>query len=502
MLKKIDLNRKLEKSVYKEKMDELEIHLGQLQRQILEYKIPVIILFEGWEAAGKGTLINRLILRLDPRQFSVFTAREPNEEEAFRPFLWRFWKRTPADGRMSILDRSWYRRVSQDRVNGRFPKSEWEHTFREINFFERQLTSDGAIIIKFFLHISQKEQKKRFKKLQKDPAMVWRITDEDWISHRQYDEYLAAYEDMLAETDTAVAPWHIVESHDVRFATLKIFQIVCQKLENGLNIAKKAAQATEAVPVEAAGTDVELRTSILAGVDLDKSLDRKDYEKELDKYQERIRELEHTLYQKRIPVVIVYEGWDAAGKGGNIKRLTQLMDPRGYDVIPIAAPNDIERKHHYLWRFWKEFPKAGHFAIFDRSWYGRVMVERVEGFCSEAEWKRAYREINEMEAQLTNFGTVIVKFWLHIDKETQLRRFKLREATPHKRYKITDEDWRNREKWDLYEAAVDEMLFRTSSTYAPWTIIESNCKLYARVKALKTVVDAIEQRLKSEKKKS
>ncbi|MEZ4763604.1 MAG: phosphate--AMP phosphotransferase, partial [Calditrichia bacterium] len=362
--------------------------------------------------------------------------------------------------------------------------------------------SDGAIIIKFFLHISQKEQKKRFKKLQKDPAMVWRITDEDWISHRQYDEYLAAYEDMLAETDTAVAPWHIVESHDVRFATLKIFQIVCQKLENGLNIAKKAAQATEAVPVEAAGTDVELRTSILAGVDLDKSLDRKDYEKELDKYQERIRELEHTLYQKRIPVVIVYEGWDAAGKGGNIKRLTQLMDPRGYDVIPIAAPNDIERKHHYLWRFWKEFPKAGHFAIFDRSWYGRVMVERVEGFCSEAEWKRAYREINEMEAQLTNFGTVIVKFWLHIDKETQLRRFKLREATPHKRYKITDEDWRNREKWDLYEAAVDEMLFRTSSTYAPWTIIESNCKLYARVKALKTVVDAIEQRLKSEKKKS
>jgi len=208
-----------------------------------------------------------------------------------------------------------------------------------------------------------------------------------------------------------------------------------------------------------------------------------------------MRDLEHEVYKKRLSVIMVYEGWDAAGKGGNIKRLLKMMDPRGYEVIPIAAPNDIEKAHHYLWRFWKAIPKAGHIAIFDRSWYGRVMVERVEGFCIEEEWKKAYREINEMEEQLVNFGTVLIKFWLQVDRAEQLKRFKERQQNPHKQWKITDEDWRNRKKWIQYKTAVDEMLLRTSTSYAPWTIIESNSKLYARIKVLKTVIEEIEKKL-------
>ena len=196
-----------------------------------------------------------------------------------------------------------------------------------------------------------------------------------------------------------------------------------------------------------------------------------------------------------MPVVIAYEGWDAAGKGGNISRLTQNLDPRGYEVVPVAAPNDVEKAHHYLWRFWARMPKAGHITIFDRTWYGRVLVERVEGFCTEAQWRRAYREINGMEQQLAHFGTVLLKFWLHIDADEQLRRFRERQEMAHKQWKITDEDWRNREKMGQYRDAVEEMLHRTTTPYAPWTIVESNCKRYARVKVLETVCEAIRKRL-------
>jgi polyphosphate kinase 2 (PPK2 family) len=221
----------------------------------------------------------------------------------------------------------------------------------------------------------------------------------------------------------------------------------------------------------------------------------KEYKEEIRQCQQRVFEIEHEIYTRRIPVVILYQGWDAAGKGGNIRRLTQAMDPRGYVVMPIGAPNDLEKAHHYLWRFWEKFPKAGHIAIFDRSWYERVLVERIEGFCSEAEWKRAYREINEFEEQLVNFGTVLVKLWLHIDPAEQLRRFQDRQQTPAKQWKITAEDWRNREKWEQHKEAVDEMLFRTSTAHAPWTIIEANSKYYARIKTLKTVIDAVASRL-------
>ena len=233
----------------------------------------------------------------------------------------------------------------------------------------------------------------------------------------------------------------------------------------------------------------------MSRVNLELTLDRDEYRKLLDERQDKIHDLHNEVYRRRIPVVIVYEGWDAAGKGGNIRRLTQQMDPRGYEVIPISAPNDVEKAHHYLWRFWTEFPKAGHVTIFDRSWYGRVLVERVEGFCSEADWKRAFREINEMEENFRHFGTVMVKFWMHIDKDEQLRRFKAREENPVKSWKLHEEDWRNRDKWDRYEEAAEEMFRRTHNSHAPWTIVEGNCKRHARIQALDVVIEAIEAKI-------
>lgn len=494
MLEKIDLSRKMGKAEYKEIISGLELQLSALQREIIQLKIPVIVVFEGWDAAGKGTLINRLILTLDPRHFSVHSTLKPTEEERLRPFLWRFWIKTPAKGKMAVFDRSWYGRVLISRVNKTVKKKDWVNAYKEINAFERQLADDGNVILKFFLHISKKEQKKRFEKLQKNSSTNWRVTEADWQHHKRYDEYALAVEDMIAKTDSSHAPWTIVEAHDKRFAAVKIFKKVVEALEAKINLAKSRVEKNSGSQVAVAdGSDVS--TSILDKVDLSPSLSKEEYQKLLKKYQQRMRDLEHTVYERRFPVIIVYSGWDAAGKGGNIKRLTQNMDPRGYEVIPISAPNDIEKMHHYLWRFWLEIPKAGHIAIFDRSWYGRVMVERIEGFCTEAEWKRAYQEINEFEEQLANFGTILVKFWLHIDKEEQLRRFRERESNPYKRWKLTEEDWRNREKWDIYKKAVDEMLFRTSSPHAPWTIVEANSKWYARIKALKTVVEAIEKRL-------
>ena len=496
MLENIDLSRKITKEQYKQDKEAAALKLAALQRRVKELGIPVTIVFEGWSAAGKGTLINELILPLDPRGFTVHSCLPPNEEEALRPFLWRFWTKTPAKGRQAIFDRSWYRRALTDRVNGEVKGKRLQQAFEDIRSFERQLADDGNVIIKFFLHISKKEQKRRFDKLLLNPGTAWRVTKEDLKAHRQYGDYLAAAEEMLAETDTDAAPWTVIESEDRRFATLKIFSTVAAALERRIAEAERE-QESPAQPTPAPTQLPDgLQSSILDGVDLSPVLDREQYSKKLKDGQKRLRQLEHEMYVRRIPVILIYQGWDAAGKGGNIRRLTQNLDPRGYEVVPIAAPNDLEKAHHYLWRFWMQMPKAGHMAIFDRSWYGRVMVERIEGFCREGEWKRAYHEINEMEQHMTNFGTVLLKFWLHIDKDEQLRRFEARKVTPHKQWKITDEDWRNREKWDAYKAAVEEMLFRTSTPHAPWTIVESNCKWYARVKVLETVCEAIEKKLK------
>ncbi len=494
MLEQVVLDQKVAKAEYNLSIEPLERRIGELQRRARELGIPLVIVFEGWDAAGKGTMINRLIQALDPRGFNVYPINAPTAEEALRPFLWRFWTRTPERGRIAIFDRSWYGRVLTERVNKLVPKDVWTESYESIRCFERQLADDGAVLVKFFLHISKKEQKKRFIELESNPALSWKVTKQDWRHHKQYENYYRAAEDMLAQTDTAYAPWTIIESHDRRFATLKIFGTTIRALENRVQ-AEEGHQEKRPNRKKPAREQQLANTSILDRVDLSLDLARPKYEKDLDELQHRLRDLEHEIYLRRIPVVVVYEGWDAAGKGGNIKRLTKLMDPRGYEVIPVGAPNDIEKNHHYLWRFWTRMPKAGHITVFDRSWYGRVLVERVEEFCPPLAWKRAYREINEMEELLTKSGVIVVKFWLQIDQDEQIRRFTERQQTDWKQWKITEDDWRNRAKWDEYESAVEEMLARTSTAHAPWTIVESNSKLYARIKSLKTVIGAIETRL-------
>lgn len=497
MLEKIDLSSTIDKESYKRLQKERSAALGLLQRQLKEAGVPVIILFEGLGAAGKGVQINRLIQALDPRGFDVYASNRPTEEETLRPFLWKFWTLTPEKGRIAIFDRSWYRKVLIDRFDKITQKQELPEAFQDINSFEKQLREDGTVIIKLFLHISKKDQKKRFKKLEDSKETAWRVTEADWKRNKEYDKYLLMNEEMLERTDTEYAPWTIVESTDKDFAALKILSCVTERLTEERMRLEARKQMIQKIAVEPALSSY--KNGVLSGIDLNKSLTKEEYKEKIDALQKKLEFLHSEIYRLRIPVILGFEGWDAGGKGGAIKRLTSHLDPRGYQVCPTAAPNDIEKKHHYLWRFWNRVPKAGHFAIFDRTWYGRVMVERIEGFCGEAEWKRAYQEINEMEAHMANSGAVVIKFWLQIDKEEQERRFKERMAIPEKQWKITDEDWRNREKWDQYELAVNELLVRTSTTYAPWVVVEGNDKYYARVKVLETVVQALEQKIRQRK---
>lgn len=526
MLEKVDLSKKMKKEEAKAKLEKMGVELSHLQRECKAAQIPVMIAFEGIGASGKGVQINKLIQALDPRGFDVYTVNRETEEEKMRPFLWRFWSKTPETGRIAIFDRSWYRRVLGDRFDGLTPKKQVPFAFADIRSFERQLTDDGTVIIKLFLYISKKEQEKRFKRLRDNKETSWRVSKEDWNRHEEYEEYLTLCDEMLEQTDFEFAPWTIVEAMDREYAAVKIMNVVIHRLREALvekkqrdEMEERIAKAEQAEKKEKDGqkgrkgrgaakteeieapkqAEEEYKIGVLSGVDLSKSLSEKEYKSRLDKLQKKVEILHSELYRQRIPVILAFEGWDAAGKGGAIRRLTSKLDPRGYAVCPTSAANDIERKHHYLWRFWNKMPKAGHIAIFDRTWYGRVMVERIEGFCSTAEWKRAYQEINEMEEHLVNSGAIILKFWLQIDKDEQERRFKDRMEIPEKQWKITDEDWRNRAKWDEYERAVDEMLVRTSTTYAPWTVVEANSKQYARVKVLETVVNAIEERLEEMK---
>lgn len=500
MLEQIDLTKKMSKEVYQEQMEQMETELAALQRECKALGIPVILVFEGLDASGKGVQINKLIHPLDPRGFEVHAIKEETEEERMHPFLWRFWTKTPEKGRIAIFDTSWYRKVSIERFEHKLPKEELAYVYQEITTFERALADDGNVLIKFFLHISQKEQRKRFDKMLHSKETAWKVSKEDEKRNKEYHRYKEICEEMLERTESEYAPWILIEAEDRRFATAKIFsQVIRQLKERVYQEKEKLDQKTSSE-----SSDIQMETdqknlmesSVLSKVDLTLAYTEEEYKRKLKTLQERLGLLHSELYRKRIPMVLGFEGWDAGGKGGAIKRLTDAMDPRGYLVSPTAAPTAVEKNHHYLWRFWKNMPKDGHVTIFDRTWYGRVMVERIEGFCTKEEWQRAYREINDMEAHLAHSGAIVLKFWMQIDKDEQERRFKERMENPQKQWKITDEDWRNREKWDLYEEAVNEMIIRTSTSYAPWMIVEGNNKYYARVKVLETVVKAMEERLK------
>lgn len=475
----------MSKDEYDAVIDGLREHLGELQRQARTAGIQSMIIFEGWDAAGKGVLMNQLLMALDPRGFKVYPINKPMDVEKVHPFFWRFWTKTPPNGDMSIFSKSWHGHLLEHVFEGKMDEKRAATRFEESNFFEKTLADDGYLMVKLFLHISKKEQKDRLEKLEKDPARSWMVSKSDWEQNKHYDDYLKAADELIARTETPYAPWAIVEANDRRFATVKIIKAVTAAMESRL-----AGNKPGTPPIRLEGGPIP---DLLSKVDLSKSIPHDVYHQKLDALQENIMRLQYKIYNKGVPVAIVFEGPDAAGKGGCIKRLTECMDPRGYQVNPSGPPNDVEKTHHYLWRYWNNFPAEGNIAIFDRSWYGRVLVERVEGFCTPRDWMRAYEEINETERQLAEFGTVIVKFWLQVDMAEQLRRFEHRETDPFKTYKLTDEDWRNRDKWDKYTKAANEMFYRTDTAYAPWTIVEANDKLYARIKVIETVIAAMEK---------
>ena len=493
MLEKLDLTKTLSKTEYKERMLELMPKMGRLQRECRELEIPVMIAFEGYGASGKGVQIGELIRSLDPRGFAVYAVKNETVDERMHPFLWRFWTKMPEKGRIAIYDSTWYRKVLVDRFEKRTKKKELPAAYESIRSFERQITDDGMVLVKIFLAIDKKEQKKRFRKLLASEESAWRVREEELKQNQEFERFEKMNEEMMEETDTAYAPWNLIEAVDRRYAAVKVYETVERMVEEAI-LRKKTGEEKGQCSVE----EVEVNEDVLSGADLTLSYTKDEYKARLERLQNRMEKLHGELYRRRIPVVLGFEGWDAGGKGGAIKRLTEKMDPRGYIVHPTSSPDETERKHHYLWRFWKNMPKAGHVAIFDRTWYGRVMVERIEGFCTETEWKRAYEEINSMERDLTDAGAIVLKFWMQIDKDEQAKRFRARQENPEKQWKITDEDWRNREKWDQYETAVNEMLVRTSTVNAPWIVVEGNSKYYARIKVLESVVNAIEERLKKE----
>lgn len=501
MLENVDLSQAIANEEYKKNMKSLSVELGELQRKAWELKIPIIIVFEGWHASGMGEDINRFILPLDPRGFDFHTMTKPCYEEKLKPFLLWFWSRVPVKGRIGIFDRSWYSRAIIELYGKEKNENVLEKTLEEITYFERQLADDGYLILKFFLHISEEEQKERFKAIKKRGIPL--ILDEyegkngkelDFIE--DYNEYLPVVEKVLERTDAPHAPWTIIEANDRNFAVMKIILRVTQAIETCIEkVTRTPGQQTIKYLDMTTIKLSALNGSVLEKTDLSKNLPAEEYRETKKLYQQRLETLQYELFRKKRSAVIIFEGWDAAGKGGNIRRLVEELNPRLYRVVPVSSPNDTEKAHQYLWRFCDAIPMAGHITVFDRSWYGRVLVERVEGFCIEEEWRRAYREINEFEKILDDSGTIILKFWLHIDRETQLERFENRMNYPEKRWKITEDDWRNRNRWDDYKVAVDEMLQKTSTTGAPWIVVESRDKRYSRVKVLKTVVETIEKEL-------
>ena len=493
MLDNLDLDISLDKETYDAKIEVLMKQLRSLQLICREKKLPVIIVLEGWAAAGKGALVKKMVGYMDPRGFGVHPIWPPSDVEMGYPFLWRFWQKLPARGKIGIFYHSWYTHLLEDRLFGQVSDAEVPTVIRQINAFERQMVDDGAAIAKFWIHLSKKELKHRLNKLEDDTLQAWRVRPEDWKQAKKYEEYTTLAEEMVAQTGTGSAPWTLVEGNCQRWARVKVLT----------QMAATITEALERLPMQSAPVKLPPQESLqptepnlLTQVDLTQSLSPDEYKQQLREEQTRFGKLQQSIYEDEIPVLVLFEGWDAAGKGGAIKRLTDILDPRSYTVNAFAAPTDQEKAHHYLWRFWQRLPTAGKISICDRSWYGRVLVERVEGFATEPEWRRAYQEINEFEEQLTSFGCVLVKFWLHISPDEQLKRFTERQNNPFKQYKLTEEDWRNRQKWNYYEVAVNQMIQRTSTPAAPWTLIAADNKYYARVKVIQTVTQAIRNQLK------
>ena len=489
MFESAELGQKVGKEKFHKESARLRERLLKAQDRLAEGGFATALIVSGVEGAGRTEFTNRLLEWLDPRRIEVHPLREPTDEERERPHFWRFWRDLPAKGRLAVFLGSWYTDPIVGRAFKELGRNAFEVQLDRIVDFEAMLAREGVTVVKLWLHLSEKAQRRRFKALEADKDTRWRVTTDDWKFHARYGRFRKVSEEAILKTSTAEAPWDIIEAADAHFRDLAAAKRLLQALEDA------AEDAARPHPAPKPDRPRPRPNNIIRSLKLSNRVPEAEYDKRLEKLQAKLVRLTRRLREKRRSVILAFEGSDAAGKGGTIRRLTQVMDARDYRVISTAAPTEEERKHPYLWRFWRDLPRLGRATIYDRSWYGRVLVERIEGFCQSEDWKRAFNEINAFEAQLAGFGTVIVRFWLTISQAEQLRRFKEREQLAYKKYKITAEDWRNREKWNAYEAAAVEMIERTSTPHAPWVLVEAEDKLWARLKVLKATCGAIESAL-------
>jgi len=491
MFESAEIGHKLDKSAFREAVPVLRAALQEAQVDLFtKHKFPVVVLISGQDGAGKGETINVLYEWMDPRFLSTLAFSEPSDEERERPPMWRYWRSLPPKGRIGIFAGSWYSDPIRERIQGEISLKELDARAQQINRFEEMLVNEGALVLKFWFHLTKDGQRARLKALEADPRTAWRVTQWNWDRLKTYDQLQDVAGHLLRITNTAAAPWVVVEGTDDRYRSLTVGQVLLDALKRKLaNPDRPQAPVAPMVRVTLDGRNV------LSELDLTLSMEEKTYKDELAQWQGRLSELVRDERFKNRSLVCAFEGADAAGKGGAIRRITAALDARQYQVTPVAAPTDEEKAQPHLWRFWRQLPRHGTVAIFDRTWYGRVLVERVEGFCTENDWLRAYSEINDFEHEMIEAGVIVVKFWLQISQEEQLRRFQEREKIEFKRFKITQEDWRNREKWGDYQTAICDMVERTSTGNAPWTLVEANDKNYARVKILRTLCQRLEAEL-------
>jgi AMP-polyphosphate phosphotransferase len=491
------IGRSLSKAAYNAQVDDLRTRLLEAQIAIRERGIPVYLMIAGIEGAGKGGVVNRLDEWLDARGVEVYAFWEESDEERLRPRAWRFWRAMPRRGEIGVFFGGWYLQPIEQRFSGEWDDAELDQCLRGIRELERMLIHDGALIVKCWYHLSEQEQRDKLKLLARSDRSRWKMLPKRSKFSEQYQRFEEVADRVVRSTDIGQAPWHIIEASDTRYRDMTTGRILLRAMENVLamtaDTGSRSEDRADSPTLELLPDAPEARVTLIDRIDLTQTIDRDDYKQRLADLQTELNDLAWKAYTRQISVVLVFEGVDAAGKGGAIRRVTQAVDSRLREVIPIAAPTDEEKAHHYLWRFWRKIPRAGRMTIFDRSWYGRVLVERVEGFASQTDWARAYLEINDFEQQMTSYGIVVQKFWLQISKEEQMARFEARQKTAYKRYKITDEDWRNRERWDDYREAVNEMLARTSASHAPWNLIAGNDKRFARIQVLETVTRALRE---------
>jgi polyphosphate:AMP phosphotransferase len=490
MFETAEVGNSISKADFAREAPKVRKALLEIQKELAPSRLSVIIIVSGVEGAGKGETVNLLHEWMDARGMQTHALWDTTDEERERPPMWRFWRVLPPRGRIGILFGSWYTAPIIDRVFDRTSDADLDRSLERIVELERMLTNEDTLLLKFWMHLSKKQQKKRMRQLSRDPDTAWRVTKMDRKFFKRYDAFRGVSERALRRTSTGSAPWRIVEGQDARYRSLTVTRQILEALRQRLDALKerKAGKPEPDMPAPRPG-------NILRQLDVRKRLPDDRYETQLEKQVARLALLSRQLREARRSALVLFEGPDAAGKGGAIRRVISAIDARSYQVISVAAPTDEERAHPYLWRFWRHLPRLGRVTIYDRSWYGRVLVERLEGFCSREDWQRAYGEINAFEEQLHEFGIIVVKFWIAISAQEQLRRFKDREVTPYKQYKITEEDWRNRKKWGAYEAAACDMFEKTSTEIAPWVLVEGNDKNWSRIKVVRTVADRLEASL-------